>query len=266
MSFVLLDWTRMGKGYCLAGAVLDGTAVRIVRPLSIYHQHRSGGSSGLISLIRSFFVRDPPAEGDRTVAWPAYLLAGRTRWEVFDLVSPRPATPDSPHLEDTWVRSLLPRNRLATIDERRTILSATAAPTGEALFGAPLRLVGSRTFLVSGEGERSLSTLVAPVEQIRFHAGQRGRESAEARIRVDLPFPDLGLRTLPVTDHHFLSWAEQKAVRAQDQAAALAGLVRQMGETVAVRLGLSRPFAADGQPPACWLMANGFFSVTDPQP
>jgi hypothetical protein len=42
-------------------------------------------------------------------------------------------------------------------------------------------------------------------------------------------------------------------------------LVQQMGETVAVRLGLSRPFASQGQPPLCWLMANGFFSLDDPQ-
>jgi hypothetical protein len=113
MSFVLLDWTRMGKGYCLAGAVFDGTEARVIRPLSIHHQRAAGGP-GVISLIRSFFVRSRPAEGDRTVAWPAFLMAGRSRWEVFDLVLSRPATPRAPHLEDTWVRGLRPCKRLAT--------------------------------------------------------------------------------------------------------------------------------------------------------
>lgn len=266
MSFVLLDWTRMGRGYCLAGAVLGGTAVQIVRPLSVRRQRAGGGPGGVISLIRSFFVRDLPPEGDRMVSWPAFLMAGRSRWEVFDLVSPRPATSHGPHLEDTWVRGLRPWHRLATPEQRRTILKATAAPTAEALFGAPLRFAGSRTFVLPGEGERSLSTLLAPVGQIRFRTGQRSQESKQTSIRVDLPLADLELRTLPVTDHHLLSWAEQQAPRAGDQVDALNGVVRQMGETVAVRLGLSRPFASEGKPPVCWLMANGFFSLAEPQP
>ena len=266
MSFVLLDWTRMGKGYCLAGAVLDGTIVRIIRPLSIHHQRAGGRPGGVISLIRSLFVRDPPADGDRTVCWPAFLMAGRSRWEVFDLVSPRPAMPHGPHLEDTWVRGLRTWNHLATPEQRRTILKATAAPTTGALFGAPLRFEGSRTFLLPGEGERSLSTWLVPAEQIRFCTGQRARESAQPSTRVDLPLSDSDLRTLPVTDHHLLSWAEQQAPRPEEQVDALNGLVRQMGETVAVRLGLSRPFAGEGQPPVCWLMANGFFSLADPRP
>ena len=33
MHLILLDWTRMGKTYCLAGVVLDDLDVRIVRPL-----------------------------------------------------------------------------------------------------------------------------------------------------------------------------------------------------------------------------------------
>ncbi len=266
MSFVLLDWTRMGKGYCLAGVILDAKGARVIRPLSIHHQRSAGRPGGVIALIRSLFIRDRPADGDRAVAWPAFLMAGRSRWEVFDLVSQRTATPQRPHLEDTWVRSLRPCKRLATPEERRTILKATTARTAEALFGAPLRMAGSRTFLPPGEGERSLSTLLAPVEQIRFHTSQRARESAESSIRVDLPFPDLGVRTLPVTDHHFLTQAEQLAPRPGDQAEVLNALVQQMGDAVAVRLGLSRPFASLGQPPVCWLMANGFFSLADPQP
>lgn len=265
MAFVLLDWTRMGKGYCLAGAVLEGEGARIVRPLSITHQRSVVGGGGLFAMIRSFFVRDPP-EGDRTVGWPAFLMAGRSRWEEFDLVSPRLAKTESPHVEDTWVRSLRPCKRLATPDQRRAILRATAAATADALFGAPLRIEGTKTFLLPGEGQRSLSTLLAPAEQIQFHVGQRDRHSREPRIRVNLPFPGLGVRTLPVTDHHLYCRVEQQASRLEDQAELFNGLIRQMGEIVAVRLGLSRPFGSEEQSAACWLMANGFFSLADPQP
>ena len=42
-----------------------------------------------------------------------------------------------------------------------------------------------------------------------------------------------------------------------------------MGDTVAVRLGITRPFTpqegAGRTPGLCWLMADGFFSLTDPQ-
>ena len=51
------------------------------------------------------------------------------------------------------------------------------------------------------------------------------------------------------------------------QIATLNTAVMQMGERVAVRLGLSRPFQSDARQPAmCWLMADGFFSLHDPQP
>jgi hypothetical protein len=69
-----------------------------------------------------------------------------------------------------------------------------------------------------------------------------------------------------VTDHHLLTLAEQQAPHIEEQAEALNNLVRKMGDAVAVRLGLSRPFAGEGQPPVCWLLANGFFGLADPQP
>ena len=42
--------------------------------------------------------------------------------------------------------------------------------------------------------------------------------------------------------------------------------VQQMGDPVAVRLGLSRAFQGGAGNAACWLMADGFFSLKDPQP
>jgi hypothetical protein len=52
------------------------------------------------------------------------------------------------------------------------------------------------------------------------------------------------------------------------QLAELRNVVGRMGSNVAVRLGLSRPFQQEDSrdPPRCWLMADGFFSLESPQP
>src|SRR3954462_1655659 len=112
---VLLDWTRMGRTYCLAGAVIEAGAVRIVRPLLAKHL-------------------DAPV---RNVGWSAYLLDGHSRWEIFELLGLRVPRPEPPHLEDVWVRSLGSRRRLASPEQRRAILAATTAEPDAAAFGAP---------------------------------------------------------------------------------------------------------------------------------
>jgi hypothetical protein len=55
---------------------------------------------------------------------------------------------------------------------------------------------------------------------------------------------------------------------AQPLAGVLDETVRRMGDVVAVRLGLSRPFFArqESGPGYCWLMADAFFSLANPQP
>src|SRR5438128_9272970 len=100
---ILLDWTRMGKTYCLAGAVAEGGGMRIVRPL--------------FARFRDALVRN--------VGWSPWLLDGHKRWEIFELVGPQPADAEPPHLEDVWVRALKPTGRLATAGQRRSILAAT---------------------------------------------------------------------------------------------------------------------------------------------
>src|SRR5437660_12692443 len=100
---ILLDWTRMGKTYCLAGAVAEKGSYRIVRPL--------------LAKNRTAAVRN--------VGWSAWLLDGHSRWEVFELIAPQPAEAQPPHVEDLWVHSLKPRRCLASPDERRAILAET---------------------------------------------------------------------------------------------------------------------------------------------
>src|SRR5262245_14432594 len=118
MDMVLLDWTRMGRNYCLAGAIVGSEPVKIVRPLLAKH-------------------RDAPA---RNMGWSAYLMDGHSRWEVFERIGPETADTQPPHLEDLWVRSLRPRKSSASPDERRAILGATATKIGDPLFGKPLTL------------------------------------------------------------------------------------------------------------------------------
>jgi hypothetical protein len=242
---ILLDWTRMGKTYCLAGVVIDDLDVRIVRPLP----------------VRS---RDGPV---RKVGWSPFLLDGHGRWEVFELIGPQPADAEPPHLEDIWVRELHPRHRSATAAQRRAILAATAAANGELLFGAPLTTTRASAYLEAGTGDRSLLTLVLPSRRIAFSGSWRD-VAAQPDIRVKLPLPGLGERVLAVKDHHLLLKVEEEGPNLDRQVDRLHSLVRAMGGEVALRLGISRPFQQNGgpAPTACWLMADGFFSLADPQP
>lgn len=242
---ILLDWTRMGKTYCLAGVVIDDLDVRIVRPLLFKH-------------------RDTPV---RKVGWSPYQLDGHARWELFEPVGAQAAPPEPPHLEDVWVRSLRPLGRSATPAQRRAILAATAAADGGPLFGDALAATRSCAYLSPGSGRRSLATVHVPSRRITFDGWWR--EGAEGPdIRVMLSLPGLGERVLAVKDHHLLLRGEAAGPDLDRQLAVLNDAVRHMGEQVAVRLGLSRPFQHDHGPsaPACWLMADGFFSLADPQP
>jgi hypothetical protein len=245
MDMVLLDWTRMGNAFCLAGVVHEKGTWRVVRPL----------------LAKG---RELPA---RTVGWAPRNVYGRARWEAFELIGPEPAVGEPPHLEDVWVRALRPRNGVAGPGERREILTATAAQAGEVPFGAPLIRTRAAAYLRPGMGRQSLATLEVSAVRITFSASQR-QGTLLPDVRVSLPVPGVGERLLPVKDHPLLHRAEWATTGLDQQVAWLNQAVRQMGERVAVRLGLSRPFAPreDGGAGFCWLMADGFFSLVDPQP
>ena len=244
MDMILLDWTRMGRSYCLAGVVEQGGQLRVVRPLPARQQ-------------------DAPV---RNVGWPPFLMDGHSRWEVFELLDPRPAEPRPPHLEDLWVQALRPRRIVVNPGMRRGILRATRAPADSSWFGVPLTSTRSAAYVAPGTGERSLATVVVPGRCIHFAASWRDG-APQPDYRVTLEIAGLEGRSLPVKDHFLLQRAEIASEDVYRRIRALTLAVGQMGEQVAVRLGLSRDFqAAPGHGVrACWLMADGFFSFTDPQ-
>ena len=112
MDFILLDWTRMGRVYCLAGAIVQVGQYRIVRPLP--------GRA-----------KDSPTPNN---GWSPFLMDGHSRWEVFELVGPTPACTVAPHLEDVWVQSLRPRR------SRRPSFSPPRTPTTPRIRKRPHRL------------------------------------------------------------------------------------------------------------------------------
>jgi hypothetical protein len=242
VELILLDWTRMGKQYCLAGVIEQGGQFRVVRPLLARHRNATV----------------------RNVGWSPFHMDGYSRWEIFDMVRPEQAEAQPPHLEDVWAHELRPRRRHATPGQRRAILQATLIPPDQALFGQPLKPTRTAAFLEPGCGCRSLASVTLPAATLDFSSAWRDGAD-EPDFRVSLVVPGLGSRTLPVKDHFLLRQAElagneEAAVRALGRA------VRQMGEQVVVRLGLSRPYPPDKPDASCWLMADGFFSASDPQP
>ena len=247
VEMTLVDWTRMGRVYCLAGAVAERGGWRFVRPL----------------LARD---RNCPV---RNTGWPPYLVDRHTRWEVFELIGVEIAPPQQPHLEDVWVRAMRPRRRTAPVAERRAILEAGARRGGEPLFGVRLSPTRAAAYLAPGTGERSLTTFVVPGAAVSFHVSER-LGAPEPDYRATLAVPGLEGRSLSLKDHFLLRRAEAAGGDPEARCRALTAAVQGMGDRLAVRLGLSRAFAPSYGAPAangrCWLMVDGIFSLTDPQP
>lgn len=244
MDLILLDWTRIGKGYCLAGVIVQNNQYWVVRPLPPE-------------------VSTTPA---RNLGWSNRQMDGHSRWEIFEMVDPQPAGPQPPHLEDVLVRELKPRCFVASPAERQAILHATLTPPGQSIFGQQPQGPPTGTWLMPGMGSRSLAGVTVPAGSIAFSCEPRlGREEPAYRVSLDLP--NVGRLNLPLKDHFLLLRAELAGNTPEGRLAALSWFVRQMGDPVVVRLGLSRPFPAAGQvgEGVCWLMANGFFSLQDPQ-
>jgi hypothetical protein len=218
--------------------------MRVVRPLQARHR----------------------AAAVRNVGWSPFLMDGHSRWEIFELIDPQPAVNSPPHLEDIWVGTLRPLRKSASPALRRDILQATLAPPGQPWFGVPLTTTRTAAYPSPGTGARSLATIVVPGRAIRFTASWR-EGAPEPDYRVTLAVAGLEERSLPVKDHFLLKRAEIASSDIYGRIRALTLAVAQMGEDVAVRLGLSRSFqATPGQSASvCWLMADSFFSFHDPQ-
>jgi hypothetical protein len=242
VDIILLDWTRMGSTYCVAGVSQDDQT-RVVRPLPAR-------------------LRTAPV---RNVGWSAHLMDGHTRWEVFELVRPEPAAPLPPHCEDVWVGGLKPRRRLAAPAERRAALEATTLPADRPLFGAALTRTATSAFCPPGAGARSLATVIVPAAAIQFVLSSRP-ERPVPDVRVRLEVPGFEGRVLPLKDHFLLLRAEQAAPTPEGRLEFIRRAVRAMGDRVAVRVGLSRPYPPHAAASACWLMADGFFSLAEPMP
>src|SRR5579884_1114913 len=133
---ILLDWTRMGRVYCLAGVIVQDERFRVVRPLQAREKE---------AVVRN-------------VGWSPFLMDGHSRWEVFELIRPVPADPQPPHLEDVWVQSLRPRRCSAPPAQRRAVLEATLTPTGRPFFGSEMNTTRSAAYLTPGSGDRSLAS------------------------------------------------------------------------------------------------------------
>jgi hypothetical protein len=238
MRMILLDWTRMGTHFCLAGVVIEGKSVRTVRPLpERFYDGRSDHCG-----------------------WPESAIHGHRRWEIVELVGASPAETRPPHREDMWVQELGWQGELAAPAQRREVLRRTAALSSRWLFGVPLNRTRASAYLVPGSGERSLATIVVPSRGITFLALQRVGINTPC-IRVQLSVAGLGDCELPVIDHHLLLSAEEAGARLGDRLDRLQSFLEGMGEQVVIRLGLARPLNN-----RCWLMADGFFSLADPQP
>ena len=223
---IITDVTRMLPPKVCIAALLGARTIRLNRPQPDEHVLSSMG--GLLP-------------GDRvSVEWldnPFYV---------------------PPHVEDgTWEpQSFHKINRLSK-PELVELLMASAARSVEEAFGREwFRGVKGNGAFKPGEGERSLASILARDVRVYqwFHS-----------VRVD--FRDDGgkwsmvpLEDLSVRRHQDLCpdcTASQSRVSGFDL-----NLRREFaGRDVLLRVGLTRPFEADGQETACWLQVTGVYPI-----
>jgi hypothetical protein len=245
MEMILLDWTRMGKTFCVAGLVADGSEWRTVRPMPIeFHSTTRPGAL-------------------RNVGWFPSQLGKSQRWDIMHLVGTQSAALEPPHTEDIWVTEMRPAGQSFAQERRSAVLRGTVISGYKPHFGVPLLHTRTSAYLKPGTGERSLVTVTAHGYELFFEASKR-EGAAAVDVRVRLKLPGVGVKQLPVKDHFLLSSAEQHV--GTDPAALAKFLAQEIGQTgkiVAVRLGLSRAFDVGRGERRCWLMADGFFCIEE---
>ena len=110
-----------------------------------------------------------------------------------------------------------------------------------------------------------MTTVVLPA---RLHSVRRDEpaEPAGAGRPRAIGRAGFGGRLLPLKDHFLVTRAETASPNINGRLRFIQAAVRAMGDPVAIRVGLYRPFAQAGGEPRCWLMADGFFSCAEPMP
>lgn len=260
MEMILVDWTRMGKTFCIAGVTAEGQGWKTVRPLPVPFPMGRRAGAGLIGAIAAAIKKpNTTAPIPRNVGWFPDRLAGIERWAIVELIDPKPAEIERPHIEDLWVRALRLTGKSAPVEMRHAILGATSVSGFRPHFGVPLVTTRTSAYLQPGLGERSLVTVMVPARDVWFVASEREGAGA-SEVRVNLRVPQVGTKLLPVKDHCLLCQVEEAAPSdLEKQVKLLRQTLDQMGPTVAVRLGLSRGFDSGRGERRCWLMTDGFF-------
>jgi hypothetical protein len=257
MEFVLIDWTRMGKTFCVAGLVAEGGAWRTVRPMPVALRPTPHIGVGTQKTESGSLPSVP-----RNVGWLPRQLELFARWDILELLDPQPAEVERPHTEDMWVRLLRPTGRSIATERRAALLREMCTQAASPRFGAQLLTTAMSAYLKPGSGDRSLTTIILPSGEISFEASARGG-ATDVDVRARLNLPGLGTKLVPVKDHHLLRHGELSATDPAGLARVLRETVAAMGPSVAVRLGLSRGFVSGHGEPRCWLMADGFFPAED---
>ena len=106
MEMILVDWTRMGRTFCVAGVVAEGLNWKTVRPLRASAPTRRGGAPSLWGIIELLLNGPQSAPLPRNVGWLPDQVAGLRRWDIVELTRPKAAAIEPPHTEDLWVRGL----------------------------------------------------------------------------------------------------------------------------------------------------------------
>src|SRR5262245_4470492 len=195
MEMILLDWTRMGKTFCIAGLIPDGSGLRAVRPMpsGTYAGGVSANLHGPASTSRVSASASSPTIPPRNLGWFGAQLGAFHRWDVVSLIGESPAEIERPHTEDVWVNKLRSTGRTVPSEQRSAILRSTVVQGYRPHFGIPLLNTRTSAYLKPGIGERSLVTIVAPAHELFFEASKR-EGAADVDVRVRLKVPGVGVK------------------------------------------------------------------------
>jgi len=71
MEMILVDWTRMGRTYCIAGLVSEGQGWRTVRPMPVASRGGSGRPRlwGVVDALLSDPPKPGPSQPPANVGW-----------------------------------------------------------------------------------------------------------------------------------------------------------------------------------------------------